>query len=126
MNPRSIHSAIVTGPTGAVGTALCRRLVRAGVAVYAVMRPGSGRAAHLRDMRGVQTVECDLSALPALPGLLPEVRADAFFHLAWAHTTGAGRDDMLAQIDNIRYTIDAARVAAAQEESNRTVPHDLQ
>ena len=113
MNPRSIHSAIVTGPTGAVGTALCRRLVRAGVAVYAVMRPGSGRAAHLRDMRGVQTVECDLSALPALPGLLPEVRADAFFHLAWAHTTGAGRDDMLAQIDNIRYTIDAARVAAA-------------
>lgn len=38
---------------------------------------------------------------------------DAFFHLAWAHTIGAGRNDMPAQIENIRYTIDAVRTAAA-------------
>lgn len=41
------------------------------------------------------------------------VQADAFFHLAWAHTIGAGRNDMPAQIENIRYTIDAVRTAAA-------------
>lgn len=35
------------------------------------------------------------------------------FHLAWAHTIGAGRNDMPAQIENIRYTIDAVRTAAA-------------
>jgi len=39
--------------------------------------------------------------------------ADAFFHLAWDKTTGAGRNDMPAQISNIRHTVDAVRTAAA-------------
>ena len=110
---RTIHSAIVTGPTGAIGTALCGRLVRAGVGVIAVVRPESGRAAHLRRIEGVRAVECDVSTLSRLPGLLPGVRADAFFHLAWRETTGAGRNDMPAQIDNIRCTVEAVRAAVA-------------
>lgn len=49
--------------------------------------------------------------LAALPELIPE-KADAFFHFAWAHTIGPGRNDMPAQIENIRYTIAACRAAA--------------
>jgi nucleoside-diphosphate-sugar epimerase len=37
--------------------------------------------------------------------------ADAFFHLAWVKTTGAGRNDMSAQIRNIQFTMDACQVA---------------
>lgn len=110
---REIHAAVVTGPTGAVGTALCERLIQEGAAVFAVVRPGSPRAAHLRELEGVRVVECDLAELSRLPELLPNARADAFFHLAWTGTTGPGRNDMPAQIDNIRHTIDACRAAKA-------------
>ena len=108
---RQIRTAVVTGPTGAIGTALCGLLVQNGVSVCAVARPGSRRSAHLAQMDGVAVLPCDASALSRLPDRLP--CADAFFHLAWAGTTGAGRNDMPAQIDNIRYTIDAVRAAAA-------------
>ncbi len=111
MEQRTIHAAVVTGPTGAIGTALCRLLANRDITVYAIIRPGSERAAHLRDISGIQVLECDITRLSVLPALIPA--ADAFFHLAWAKTTGAGRNDMPAQIDNIRYTVDAVSAAAA-------------
>ena len=107
---RTLQTAVVTGPTGAVGVALCEQLLAQGCTVYAVCRPGSPRAGALP--AGVRTVFCDLAGLAALPGLVSG-RADAFFHLAWAHTIGPGRNDMPAQIANIRYTVDAVRAAAA-------------
>ena len=103
---RTIKTAVVTGPTGAIGTALCRLLSGMGVRVCAVIRPESPRRKHLE---GIECVECDISQLERLPELVPS--ADAFFHLSWAKTTGAGRNDMLAQIDNIRYTVDAVHAA---------------
>lgn len=109
---RSITRAVITGPTGAIGTALCRLLAGQGIAVYAVCRPGSPRAAALPRLPGLVPVACDLSDLAALPGLVPG-GADAFFHLGWAGTIGPGRNDMPAQIQNIRYTIDAVRAAHA-------------
>jgi nucleoside-diphosphate-sugar epimerase len=106
---RTIKSALVTGPTGAIGTALCRLLAEKKIRVYAVIRPGSKRAAHLRGITGVTLVECDAAELSQLSG----IEADAFFHLAWAKTTGQGRNDMPAQIRNIQYTIDAVHAAHA-------------
>ena len=108
---RHIKTAVVTGPTGAVGTALCKLLAEEQIKVYAVVRPGSARAEHLKEIAGVELIPCDASRLSELPSLIPS--ADALFHLAWAKTTGQGRNDMPAQIDNIRFTIDAARAASA-------------
>ena len=114
---RQIQTAIVTGPTGAVGTALCSRLLQAGCTVVAVCRPGSPRAVALPKDANRYVVACDAANLADLPQCMAAaglpVQADAFFHLAWAHTIGAGRNDMPAQIENIRYTIDAVRTAAA-------------
>ena len=62
-------------------------------------------------MPGVEVVACDMANLAALPSLAP--RADVFFHLAWGSTTGAGRNDMPAQVHNIQYTLDACRAAGA-------------
>lgn len=117
MTERTIKTAVVTGPTGAVGTALCERLLQAGCTVVAVCRPGSPRAAALPKQQNLHVVACDAADLANLPQHmaaegLPQ-QADAFFHLAWAHTIGAGRNDMPAQIKNIQYTIDAVRTAAA-------------
>ena len=112
MIKREIRSAVITGPTGAIGTALCRELAQNGITVYAVCRPNSPRAAAVPLHENIQLVECDVAQLDMLPELIPG-GADAFFHFAWAHTIGPGRNDMPAQIENIRYTIDAVRAAKA-------------
>lgn len=108
---RKIASAVVTGPTGAVGTALCRVLAERGWRVYAVCRPSSARAAALPKHENIVPVACDLSEIGKLSTLIPS--ADAFYHFAWAHTIGAGRNDMRAQLDNVKYTLDALSSAKA-------------
>jgi nucleoside-diphosphate-sugar epimerase len=112
MIERNVTRAVVTGPTGAIGTALCRRLARQGVTVYAVCRPDSPRVAALPKHEQIIPVACDVRELSKLEQLIPQ-GADAFYHLAWAHTIGPGRNDMSAQIENIQYTIDAVHTAAA-------------
>lgn len=108
---RTIRTAVVTGPTGAIGHALCEKLLAEGCTVYAVSHPGGRRTDTLpRDGR-LHLVLCDAADYSALADRIPE-KADAFFHLAWAHTTGAGRNDLPAQIENIAHTVAAVRAAA--------------
>lgn len=113
MKKRSIKTAVLTGPTGAIGVALCEKLLSEGCTVYAVCRPGSPRAASLPSSDQLHRVECDLTNLMALPDKLSGIPVDVFYHFGWAHTIGPGRNDMPAQIANIQYTIDAVRAAAA-------------
>lgn len=112
MIERRISRAVITGPTGAIGTALCLELAKHGVRVFAVCRPDSHRMGAIPNHENISVVPCDAAQMQHLTELIPD-GADAFFHLAWAHTIGAGRDNMNAQIQNIQYTIDAVRVAAA-------------
>jgi UDP-glucose 4-epimerase len=105
---REIKSAVITGPTGMIGAALCKELLNDKVTVFAVCNPESRRKNVLP--QGVKIVECGLNELRKLPKII-QGKADAFFHLAWAKTTGAGRNDLPTQIDNIRYTVDAVRAA---------------
>ena len=111
MVQRQLCTAVVTGPTGAIGTALCRELANQGMFVYAVCRPGSLRADAVPKHERIQTVFCDITELNRLPELIDG--ADCFYHFAWAHTIGPGRNDMPAQIRNIRHTIDAVHAAHA-------------
>lgn len=110
---RNIQTAVVTGPTGAIGIALCEKLLRENVTVYAVCRPGSSRIKDLPKAAALHVVECDAKELATLPRKMEGVSVDAFFHFAWAHTIGQGRNDMPAQIENIQSTIDAVRAAKA-------------
>lgn len=108
---RELKTAVITGPTGAIGVALCNWLLREGLTVYAVCRPGSPRADALPQDGRLHKVACDASDYANLPEKIGQ--ADAFFHFAWAHTIGPGRNDMPAQIRNIGYTIDAVHAAKA-------------
>lgn len=117
MIERNIKTVIVTGPTGAVGTALCSRLLQAGCTVVAVCRPGSPRAVALPKDANLYVVACDAANLADLPQCwaaagLP-VRRMPFSTWRGRTPLAAGRNDMPAQIENIRYTIDAVRTAAA-------------
>ena len=100
---------VISGATGMIGRALTRFLLERGDRVLALVRPDSGRAAALPRHRNFRAVACGLADYAAYT---PDERADAFFHLAWAKTTGDGRDDMTAQWQNVRYALDAAELAA--------------
>lgn len=112
MENRKIKAAAITGPTGAIGTALCLELAQKGIHVFAICRPNTPRLAAIPNHPLIRIVQCDMKELSRLPDLLPQ-RVDAFYHFAWAHTTGAGRNDVSAQIENIRYTVEAVRAAHA-------------
>lgn len=113
MPAREIHTAVVTGPTGVIGTALCKALLAEGISVYAVVHPGSKRVTVLQALPGqelLHIVPCDATEYTRLKELITEP-VDAFYHFTWTHTIGVGRNDMPAQICNIQYTIDAVRAA---------------
>ena len=102
---------VVTGPTGAVGNALIDELVSCGAQVIAVCREGSPRIASLAGKQGVTIVECNLGGYDRL---LDEIEGpiDAFYHLAWAGTSGSARQDWEMQAANVSYALQAALVAA--------------
>ena len=111
MITRAIRSAVITGPTGAIGTALCAELLANGVTVYAAVNPTSRRIANLPKHGDLHVIPCDIAQIGSLPAHIPQ--CDAFFHLAWTNTTGAGRNNMPAQADNLRFALDAVNAAAA-------------
>ncbi len=108
---RSIRAAIITGPTGAIGQALCRYLLAREVEVYAICRSNSLRAKMLPKHIFMHKILCDISNLELLPEMLSGVSIDAFFHLAWAGNDGDNRNNMELQISNIRYALKACHVA---------------
>lgn len=112
MIERTIRSAVLTGPTGPLGRAVCQKLLDEGCKVYAISYAGSKRGAQFAQHPNLEIVLCDAAEYAKLPELIGE-KVDAFFHLAWTHTIAPLRNDMPAQIDNIRYTIEAVRAAAA-------------
>lgn len=107
---RDFGTVVITGPTGAIGVALCKVLLEKGIQVFAVCRPDSSRAENLPD--GVKRVDCDLSRLDLLVKKIDST-VDVFFHFGWANTVGEGRNNMYSQNDNVKYSLDAVHAAKA-------------
>ncbi len=105
-----MKKAIVTGPTGAIGAALVDKLLREGIEVEAIVNPQSKRLSNLPQNDRLHIVQCPLESLDSL-----DTRqlgsCDTFFHLAWMGTTGAGRDNMYMQNENIKYALDSVKLA---------------
>ena len=106
MTEPHIKRAIVTGPTGSVGTTLISELIENGAEVVAVARPNSKRIKTLPVGEGIKVVECDASDIAQLPEMI-KGKYDAFFHLAWNGTYGESRQDWRLQETNIRNTVEA-------------------
>ena len=107
---KKMKKAIITGPTGVVGTALIDELINNGYYVTAVCRPSSPRIKAISQCSNVQIVECPIDQLKTLSSVLMH-DYDVFFHLAWEGTYGEARMDMYLQTMNILHTLDAVRLA---------------
>lgn len=105
---RMIRKIIVTGATGAVGSAVVRRAVDNGMDVTCIIHQGSKRLGNIPQRDNVHIVECNLQDYRTLS---LEGQYDAFIHLSWEKTVGASRDDAEVQTRNIQYTLDAVQLA---------------
>lgn len=103
-----MKKAVITGATGAVGTALVNKLIQENVEVLVLVRR-NGRVDKIPQHPLVKIGYC---ALDEMADYQPEENDyDAFFHLAWAGPYGKDRNDMFLQSDNIRHELDAVRLA---------------
>lgn len=102
--------AIVTGATGAVGTALINELIYNNIEVLVFCRESSARNANIPVNPLVQTMYCDLTELSQIQNTTSK-NYDVFYHFAWMGTTGAARNDMYLQNQNVRYSLDAVDAA---------------
>lgn len=107
-----MDKVLVTGASGMVGATMIEQMLKDGVTVTAVIRPGSPKRRNLPKHPGLDIIECDISNLLTLKG---EVANDyhVFYHFAWDGTYGTSRDDACLQELNIKNTLDAVELANA-------------
>ena len=105
-----MERAIITGATGAVGTALIRCLVSQGKEVLVFCRKGSDRNQNIPPHPLITVKYCELEQLRNIQNDTGKTY-DVFYHLAWAGTVGSGRNDVYLQNANVRYALDAVGAA---------------
>ena len=135
LKQRTVNRAVITGPTGVVGSALVRECAENGMDLYLLLRRGSERNACLlkeaaaltgaapeedgadvlfRGEEGRPSIRISYCALHELKDLPSrgEAAYDIFFHLGWSGTKGADRFDPYIHTANVGYALDAAALAA--------------
>ena len=108
---------VITGATGAIGMALIGLCIPKGVEALVLCRKDSARAGRIPVHPLIHVRYCDLSQMKDWQPDETEACGvtepyDAFYHFAWAGTTGDARNDMYLQNKNVEYTRDAVRLAA--------------
>lgn len=105
-----MKKAIITGATGFLGKNLVYALLKRNIEVTAVVRD-SGKLSGIRNEL-LHIVELDLSEYDMLDKHIPAGSYDAFYHFAWAGTSGKEREDALMQLANVKAA--CAAVGAAK------------
>lgn len=101
---------VITGATGMIAVALTKYLVNKGIEVYAICRPNSTKMSNIIKSNNVKILECDISDLCSLKDKF-SLQCDAFYHFGWAGTFGDSRNDVYLQNLNVKYTLDAVKLA---------------
>lgn len=108
---QKLRTAVITGATGVLGTALIDKLLANNVRIYVVCRPDSQRNNQIRHHEKIHKIVCDLSQLKQLSRLIA-ADCDIFYHFAWLGTGDPrNRMDMRLQTLNIQYALDAVETA---------------
>lgn len=105
-----MNRIIITGATGAIGTALIKKAIQRNINVLVFTRKDSKRNNNIVKNKLIQIEFCSLSEMKDMKNSDDE-NYDVFFHLAWAGASGVGRNDINLQEDNIKFAMDALECA---------------
>ena len=100
---------VVSGATSMLAVATIEECLRKGIEVVAIARRNSENFYRLPKSSNLQVVERNLDELATYTPNFAD--ADVFYHFAWLATTREGRLNIDVQELNIRYTVDAVRLA---------------
>jgi UDP-glucose 4-epimerase len=97
----------ITGATGFLGSFLVRHLLAEGHEVHAMIRNPEPEACwRIADlMPQIQVVAADLNHLDRLDDVLPGMRPDVIFHLAWNGVGSEARNSPVQLIQNVSSTL---------------------
>ena len=93
--------AIITGATGAIGTALIAELVNNNIEVLVLCNRNSKRKDRIPKHPLILQKECSLNEMVTMQNDTGK-EYDVFYHFAWAGTTGPERNDMYLQNENVK------------------------
>lgn len=105
-----MQRAIITGATGAIGTALINELISNNIEVLVFCREASKRNECIPEHKLVTKKYCSLDELSSVVNDTGK-SYDVFYHFAWQGTTGAARNDMYLQNMNVKFALDAVEAA---------------
>lgn len=105
-----MQRVIITGATGAIGTALINVLLEQNIEVLVLCREDSVRNAKIPEHPLLTRKYCSLQQLSLLQNDTGKTY-DIFYHFAWEGTIGSGRNDMYLQNANVHYALDAVKAA---------------
>lgn len=101
---------IISGATGAIGTALIGELIQNHTEVLVLYREGSKRNHAIPEHPLVRRKYLSLNEFAEAENDTGKTW-DVFYHLAWEGTSGPGRNDMYMQNRNVKYALDAVNLA---------------
>jgi len=117
----SIRRALVTGASGFIGTALCRKLIASGVEVHGVSRNPPAGADAQQQASKIQWWNADLVELEAAQSLIRAIRPDATFHLASLVTGSRSLGTVLPIFRNNFMTAFNLLISTAENSAGRIV-----
>lgn len=107
-----MKKVIVTGPTSMIGLATIKECIKNNVSVLAIVRENTTRLERLPKSDLIKIVYCNIDKLDTIDTNTLDTDYDVFYHFAWGHTAKSERDNPLMQEQNVRYTLDAVKLAS--------------
>lgn len=101
-----MKKAIITGASGFIGKALCKRLLDEGYYIYAVVR-NKEKMKDVIENKFLKVIELDLEKYIDLWKYIDD-KVDYFFHLAWDGVYGESLKSYERQLQNVKYSCDTA------------------
>ena len=100
---------VLTGATSMLGVATIEECLKHNIDVVAIAHRNSKKLNRLPKSKHLMLIERNLDELAEFKPKIND--ADVFYHFGWAATSHEGRTDVDIQELNIRYTLDAVRLA---------------
>jgi nucleoside-diphosphate-sugar epimerase len=109
-----VKKVIIVGGAGFVGNAVVREMLRNGIEVTAVVRPGfiKNKTNSRLDGLDIRLVECDITNITELTKKIDERGFDTYYQFAWDGLFNEPLLDYTTQIMNIKWVMDAIVTAS--------------